>query len=144
MDPETGHIAGIVVGPILDNAKEGRRADGLGTNSDEGHASSVGGDRVYWMHFARGGCDTSLIYNMKAHEVTPLNTREYWLVSVKRDKVRKVSVAEIDPVVSESSLRDSTNASGYYAAAIWRDLVIQHMTGMKVYVLRGLGTEGGK
>ena len=123
LDPATGDIAHIMVGY-------------KGTNPDEAHASSCGGDRVYWKHFAWGGCDTSIAYNLKTHDVTELNR-------VKRARThRTLKISEGTHEMRRTDLKpaDDNNEGDNTALTIWKDLLF-HQSGDRVYAVKGLGGE---
>ena len=137
LDPRTGKICGVIVGPLKAKREGGypeRNPDGLGTNSDECHSSSCGGDRVYWIHNSTvtNPMGKNIIYNVKTHEVT------YMLFSTRQfDKAPRVRVSVSNSRALASGMRQSYDgASNYTSCTIWKNMMF-HQTGGRVIAIRG-------
>lgn len=146
LDPATGMIADILVGPVTD--EKGINPDEIGTNSDECHASTCGGDLVFWLHFGPGNCDGGLAYNVKTREIyrVPMNPNYF------TDRAVNISVAsplKDQPVKQRVGypgprVWDVQQGGGYPGAAIWKNFYLKFatkMTGEMLYGIRGAGTQ---
>lgn len=137
LDPKTGQICGVIVGPLVKRRESGypeRNPDGLGTNSDENHASSCGGDRVYWIHWATltNPMAKNIVYNVKTHEVV------YMLFSQSEfRKAPRIPISVSTSRAMATGMRQSyDNAGDYTAFAIWRNMLF-HQTEGRIMAVRG-------
>lgn len=115
-----------------------------GTNGDENHASTCGGHRVFWTHYAIGNCDASVMYDLKTHEscyipgdVAPLPADADKQVSIVRDHSPE-SVYYRTGLTDEGSL-----ANAYTGSAIWKDMLF-HNQGEEHFVLAFKGYDGAE
>ena len=155
LNPDTGRVMDIVVGPLLAGERYGpkgqfaRNPDGIGTNSDECHASVCGGDRVFWTHFGPGNCDTSLMFDVKTRQMQPLPGNEPAGKGWRWPKPTPISVSKIEPVKvpDEKAIQfsDLSESGGYPAAAIWKNMYIKNSTkgGRMIYAVRGVADAQG-
>jgi len=155
MSPDTGRYVDILVGDTAPAGKSGP-PDRIGTNSDEAHGASCGGDWVFWLHFGPGNCDSSLAFNVRTREFAHLpgsaaappskypagqafQRAKRQFVSIFYDPKDKYHALAEDP---NWTLKDQTEESGSSAAAIWNDLVLKYSTkgGSQLFALRGMGS----
>lgn len=126
LDPATGKICDILVGPLRENKKNTPALDGLGTSSDECHASSCGGDLVFWEHYVPGGLGTSCSFHLRTREVGP--------ITLNQAKQIPISVAEPDRAWRTGLVQRSP--ASYLAMSIWGDWMFHQAEGA-VYAFRG-------
>lgn len=133
IDPETGQIARIPVGPLLEPQGNAVVPDGLGGNNDESHASSSGGDRVYWVHFSLGA-NSMCVFDVKTREMwtharagltIPHHLRDKGLVPVSLSAGQR----------AEPALSDNTQHDAYAAAVPWKNMLF-HMGRQSLTALR--------
>jgi len=142
LDPRTGMICGIIVGPLVSRREAGypeRNPDNLGTNSDECHASAAGGDWVYWFHNSTltNAMGKNVMYNVRTHEVV------YVLFDENRfARAPRIPVSVSDSRAMATGMRSGYNgASNYTGAAVWRNMLFRQ-TGGRVVALRGKEVAG--
>lgn len=145
LDPHTGQICQIIVGPLLpenidkDSGRGRDGPDGFGTNSDENHASSCGGDWVFWKHWSMGALanpmSNTMAYNVKSNTVIRMLFPHNQFRNAPRIKASIGTDWRL-----RTKLRDSTAYSSFLAASIWKNFLFHH-GGSQIVAIRGRGKE---
>lgn len=130
IDPATGRIADIAAGAIVDMARV-NSPDGFGTNSDEGHAVSCGGSRVFWQHYDHGNCDTSLMYDVKSRDLIALprgvHLSKVIMASLEpREEYFRHRYGHWTPLAYPRLAPRICVSSGMTAPAVWRNFLFKN------------------